>query len=277
LCGVIVRFDDLQSKTIDKDAVPFVGEMMVSRWAFEALAIDQFKNNRYMAQFFDMEKEMAQSRFRADLLTTELIGQIDLVSGWQKAGEGDRKIEGKLTIIKNEVEKLNREGVQADFIYAEKLNREHFTAEVADSAKAFLNRIKNFHSTRYQQIKSTKDQMINQINREKGSSFIYNQKMAHHSRSLEALVLNSDANEFYRETPSGIMQKVAPAFKAPDFANGRAHFFAPYKNLFGLQIDTLKFNLGVIWLISTFLYIALYFDWLRKLLHLSGKIKIRKR
>ncbi|MGE5395768.1 MAG: ATP-binding cassette domain-containing protein, partial [Candidatus Saccharibacteria bacterium] len=36
LCGVIVKFDDLQNKNADKDAVPLVGEIMASRWAFEA-------------------------------------------------------------------------------------------------------------------------------------------------------------------------------------------------------------------------------------------------
>ncbi|HPR33174.1 MAG TPA: ABC transporter permease, partial [Prolixibacteraceae bacterium] len=82
LCGVIVKFDDLQSKTADKDAVPFVGDVMVSRWAFEALAVEQFKSNRYMVHYFDMEKDMANARFRSDLLITELTGQIDLVSGW---------------------------------------------------------------------------------------------------------------------------------------------------------------------------------------------------
>src|SRR5690606_31496898 len=82
LCGVIVKFDDLQSKTAAKDAVPFAGEIMASRWAFEALAVEQYKENSYMARFFDVEKEMAQSRFRSDILTTELIGQVDLVDGW---------------------------------------------------------------------------------------------------------------------------------------------------------------------------------------------------
>jgi len=51
LCGVIVKFDDLQNKMADKDGVPIVGELMVSRWAFEALAVEQYANNKYMANF----------------------------------------------------------------------------------------------------------------------------------------------------------------------------------------------------------------------------------
>jgi hypothetical protein len=172
---------------------------------------------------------------------------------------------------------MKGEGVQSNFNLAEKINKEYFTAEIADSAKAFLNRIKRHHNTLYQKNKLAKDRMISKISSEKGSSYLYDQKMKHHNRSLEALLLNSETNEFYRETTNGIMQKVAPVYKSPEFTNGRAHFFAPYKNLFGIKIDTLWFNLGFIWLISIFLYTALYFDWLRKFLHLSGKINIRKR
>jgi ABC transport system ATP-binding/permease protein len=115
LCGVIVKFDDLQSKTSGKDVVPFAGEIMVSRWAFEALAVEQFKENRYMARFFDMEMEMAQARFRSDILTTELIGQVDLADGWTRLNKPINEISAKLKIIKNEIGKLDNEKVLPPF------------------------------------------------------------------------------------------------------------------------------------------------------------------
>jgi hypothetical protein len=89
-------------------------------------------------------------------------------------------------------------------------------------------------------------------------------------------VLNSDYGKAYRETPKSIMQKIAPIYKAPDFEYGRAHFFAPYKNLFGIKIPTLWFNLGVIWLFSIILYVALYYCWLRRLLKLKLSFNKRK-
>jgi ABC transport system ATP-binding/permease protein len=52
LCGVIVKFDDLQNKNAPKMWCRLTGEIMASRWAFEALAVEQYKNNRYMARFF---------------------------------------------------------------------------------------------------------------------------------------------------------------------------------------------------------------------------------
>jgi ABC-type multidrug transport system ATPase subunit len=273
LCGVIVKFDDLQSKTAAKDAVPFAGEIMASRWAFEALAVEQYKENRYMTRFFDVEKEMAQSRFRSDILTTELVGQVDLVDGWIRLNKPADDIPQKLVIIKNEIEKLDDEKLLPEFQFTESLVPGKFNSEIAELAKTHLNQLKDFHKNRYQKIKSEKDQLINKLNKENGDDFLYNQKMKYHNKSLEVLVLNSETKEFFRETPFGYMQKIAPIYKEPDFKNGRAHFLASEKNLFGYPVGTFIFNLGILWLMIAFLYIALYYNLLRKLLGVSGQFK----
>jgi ABC transport system ATP-binding/permease protein len=267
LCGVVVKFDDLQSPDAVKDAVPFAGELMASRWAFEALAVEQYKDNRYMAHFFEMEKEMAQARFRSDILTTELTGQVDLVDGWIRQDKPEGEIKRKLEIIKNEIEKLDDENVLNDFRYTPDLVSERFDSRIAELTKMHLNQLKDYYNRRYQTVKAEKDKLINQLNEENGDQFLYNQKMNYHNKSLEVLMLNSDADQFFRETPQGYMQKIAPVYKDPDFKNGRAHFLASEKNLFGNFIGAFAFNAGIIWLMSIFLYVALYYNWLRKLLH----------
>ena len=135
LCGVIVKFDDLQNKSAAKDVVPIAGEIMASRWAFEAMAVAQFKRNRYMARFFDMEKEMAQARYRSEILTTQLIGQVDLVDGWIRLNKPEEKIAQKLRIIKNEIEKLDNENVLPEFRFTESLVPEKFDSTIAGVTK----------------------------------------------------------------------------------------------------------------------------------------------
>lgn len=266
LCGVIVKFDDLQSKTSANDVVPVVGEIMVSRWAFEALAVHQFKENRYMARFFDMEREMANSRYRSDILTTELIGQVDLVDGWIRLNKPVDEISGKLKIIRHEIEKLDHEKILPPFQFMDYLKFGKFDSIVAEQAKTHLTLIKEYHKNIFQKFKQQKDQLINQLNLLHGDQFLFDQKMKYHNRSLEVLVLNSETKQFYRETPNGYVQKIAPIYKDPDFTNGRAHFLASRKNLFGKNIYTFSFNVGVIWLMSAFLYVALYYNWLRKII-----------
>lgn len=268
LCGVIVKFDDLQSKTACRDVVPVAGEVMVSRWAFEALAVEQYKENDYMAWFFDLEQEMARALFNADILITELTGQTDQVSGWTRLKKPEEDILPKLRIIHNEIKKLDREKSLPAFQYYQDLTPGNFNHETAERVKLHLADLKAFHTDRYKRALEEKDQLIDKLSREHGNDYLYNLKMKYHNKSLERLVLNTEIQDFFRETPCGIMQKIAPVYKSPDFTSGRAHFLASGKNLFGSTVDTFSFNLGVIWLMTAFLYVALYYDWLRRIVNL---------
>ena len=151
-----------------------------------------------------------------------------------------------------------------------------FTHDIAELAKSHLTGLKRYYNHQYEKIKANKEQLINRLNKENGDTYLYDQKMKYQNKSLETLVLNSETNEIYRETPCGIMQKIAPVYKSPDFNYGRAHFLASGKNMFGVQVDTFVFNMTIIWLMCAFLYLALYFDWLRKAISWSSSLSVHK-
>jgi hypothetical protein len=77
-----------------------------------------------------------------------------------------------------------------------------------------------------------------------------------------------------------IIQQINPIFQetAPkSLLDYRSQFFAPQKNLFGIQISTFAFNVIVIWAMGIFFYITLYFEWAKKLVDSFGKVNIPKR
>lgn len=57
LCGLVVKFDDLTpgSKTGN---VPVIGEVIPSRWAFEALAVSSYMYNPYMKNFLRRKRKI---------------------------------------------------------------------------------------------------------------------------------------------------------------------------------------------------------------------------
>lgn len=276
LCGVIVKFDDLQNKMADKDALPIVGELMVSRWAFEALAVEQYANNKYMADFFEIEKEMARSRFRAEILTTELIGRVELAIGFRRLQKEEKEISSHLNIVRNEVEKLNMEAVIPPFEAVDYLKPHNFTDAIADSVQSYLYAVQDYHTARNRQLRAQKDRVVALIEGQQGRGVLYMQKMKYHNSALEDLVLNRGSKGFFRITENGIMQKVAPIYKAPDFKYGRAHFLSSEKHFGNIYIKTMYFNLIVIWMMTLFLYLALYFDWLRKLVNYKFPYSLKK-
>jgi hypothetical protein len=79
------------------------------------------------------------------------------------------------------------------------------------------------------------------------------------------------------ESDGKLIRKYTPAYMDPSSSFGRAHLYAPHKKLGNLEIDTLWFNVGVIWLFTLALYITLYFDVLRKVLTRFENVRIRKK
>ena len=79
------------------------------------------------------------------------------------------------------------------------------------------------------------------------------------------------------QTPVRIIQKYKPIYMAPTTNYGRAHFCAPFKKTGNLKIDTFWFNLIVIWLVSFLMYLALYFNILRKMISGFGDAGKRKK
>jgi len=267
LCGVIVKFDDLQDKIADKDAVPIVGELMVSRWAFEALAVEQFKGNGYMAGFFDKEKELAQVRFKSDLLLTELIGRVDFIAGQMNTGKPATDFGTKLAIVRNEIKELDKDEVIPPLAVVESITPGQFSGKIGELAKQHLQKLQNYYLARKNLLRKQYDEQIFKLNQQFGRNYLFDLKQQYHNQAIENLVMNTGSNEYFRETKGGLMQKVAPVYKVPDFNFGRAHFLASQKRIFSFSVSTLLFNVGIIWLMTLFLYAALYFNWLRRILN----------
>jgi len=125
-------------------------------------------------------------------------------------------------------------------------------------------------------LRAQKDRVVALIEGQEGRGALHVQKMKYHNSALEDLVLNMGSNEFFRITENGIMQKVAPIYKAPDFKYGRAHFLSSEKHFGSIYIKTIYFNLIVIWMMTLFLYLVLYFDWLRKLVNYKFRSSLKK-
>ena len=267
LCGVIVKFDDLQDKTADKDAVPIVGELMVSRWAFEALAVEQFMGNKYMADFFEEEKELAQVRYLSDLLLTELLGRVDFVAGQINTGKPAAEFASKLAIIRNEVKELDENQVITPLEVTDSITPERFSRRVAELAKQHLQKLQSYYLAKKNLIRKQMDAKVFKLNQQNGRNYLFDLKQRYNNLAIENLVMNNGSNEYFRETTTGLMQKIAPIYKAPDYNTGRAHFLASEKRVFSLSVNTLMFNVIVIWLMTLSLYAALYYNWIRRILN----------
>ena len=72
LSGLLFPFDKLNEMISTKGKVPIIADLMASRWAYEALVVDQFRNNSYEKPYYEFEKYESQADFRSSFLVNEL-------------------------------------------------------------------------------------------------------------------------------------------------------------------------------------------------------------
>src|SRR5205085_2459707 len=72
LSGLLFSYDKLNNVISQRGKVPMIADMMVSRWAFEAMAVHQFVNNDYGSSFYKYDREQSQANVKATFLSEDL-------------------------------------------------------------------------------------------------------------------------------------------------------------------------------------------------------------
>jgi len=106
LSGVIVKFDKLNPTITSQRTVPVAGEMMASRWAFEALAVNQFMNNDYEKLFYKYDQLMSVADFKKNYWIPHLRGKADKDEALGKSLPADAIANAKKGVIKSKNDSL---------------------------------------------------------------------------------------------------------------------------------------------------------------------------
>ncbi|MFW5752394.1 MAG: ATP-binding cassette domain-containing protein, partial [bacterium] len=72
LSGIIVKFEKLNPNISSPSHIPFYGELITARWAYEALAVYQFMNNKYQKELYYFEKAMSIGEFKKNYWLADL-------------------------------------------------------------------------------------------------------------------------------------------------------------------------------------------------------------
>ena len=79
LSGIMVKFEKLNPNLSSPVSIPVYGELLSARWGYEALAVKQFKDNRYEQQFYAYDKAMSLARYKKDYWYIEVKGNLEKV------------------------------------------------------------------------------------------------------------------------------------------------------------------------------------------------------
>ncbi|MCF6365750.1 MAG: ATP-binding cassette domain-containing protein [Bacteroidales bacterium] len=117
LGGAMFSFDKLNRLIGSVDKVPLIADIMASRWAYEGLMVQQFKENKFEKQYYIYNQVKSTANFKQDKLIPKLSESIESFEILQdeindKVGDKDSIVEiqaMELALLKNEISKENRE------------------------------------------------------------------------------------------------------------------------------------------------------------------------
>ncbi len=283
LSGVVVKFEELNPGISSKDKVPLIGEIMASRWAFEAAMVTQFKDNKFEKSFFDLDKEKSNAEYYNLYYVPALMTKLNYCNRNYKTTNAEtlEHVNNGFALLGNEIGVRLQEFGQDQLPLYPKLNINDFNQEVYKKTNDFLKILKRVYIRRYNEKSDQKDALVQTITNTPGKRDIYDRlKRDHYNKRIEEMVKKS--NEVVRiiEYKDRLVQKIFPIFHEPSepnhFFDFRTIFYSPTKYFAGQQRDTLWFNVGMIWFMTILLFIALYFDLLRKLVDSFSKVNLKR-
>ncbi len=281
LSGIMVKFEKLNPSIplTNPVSIPFYGEFITARWGYEALAVKQFKDNKYERQFYEYDKRLSKANYKKNLWYNEVKKNLDLVSSDLETGTRSEKFNNYLKLVYNEIKK--EQVVQQSFktnlkfAYAEQLTPDKITPEIVSEALADMESVKRFYVKYYNDIDKQKETMLENLLKEDKEGFT-KLKFDYSNESLEDFVTNEDETTKLIVFKDQIFQKMEPIYMDPQYPFIKAHFYSPVKNVFGTQVDTFIVNVIVLWIMTIGLYFVLYFRLLKKLLD-SGEVAMGKK
>lgn len=284
LSGLLFNFDKLNSFIGTKGEVPVVADLMVSRWAYEAMAVHQFKENDFQRPYYELEKAERQADFKSAYLIPELEAKLQFISDHLRSQDVSLRaqVSTNLDIVRDELRKESfRDGLES-LDWETALQAENITPEVIVQLRAFLQAMNKHYLQIFNQSVETREQLAVALEKQGKDGYTLNGvKDAAHNESLSDLVRNVNTADRIVEHRGKLLQLVDPIFHEPTTKTGpldyRTHFFAPAKQLGGVHVDTFVFNIAVIWVMTIVLYVSLYYELLGRFIEQAGRLRLPKK
>lgn len=275
LGGAMISFDDLHKSLTNRKVTPVIGDIMTTRWAYEAIMVAQFKNNEFEKHFFDQEQISHTASYYTSFWLPDIVSRINECIRMTEENRENTNLTGKLKIIKNELKKLPVSFELPPFDQIDLIEKENFTPELAEEINGYLYFVRMHFIDLANQAVERKENKYQDLVDSLGKEAMVSLKQKYYNYQVADVVMNKNEIEKIIEIENELVRKKDPVFMIPESNIGRAHFYAPVKIINNQMVETIWFNIIFIWLTSTVLYFALLADVLRKLMNYFENVKLR--
>jgi ABC transport system ATP-binding/permease protein len=272
--GIIVKFDKLHPWFASEKSVPWIGNVMASRWAYEGLAVTQFMENEYESQFYAFDQRMKTANWKKDLWVKELANRVSAIRHGLGGNADAAELERDLELLRNELgkESARLRGVDASLL--DELVPGVVSASTLDAVDATLAQLTKHYRSVYKEAERAKEARIMALTASPELRLEYFRVLdKQRNESLADIVTNKNDVNVIVEYQGELVQKSDPVYQVPQRGLFAAQFYAPTKRFLGMELSTKHANILVLWIMSIIMGLALYGEIMPRLTKLANSRK----
>ncbi len=254
--GVIVKYDKLNPLFTSESEVPWIGNLMSSRWAYEALAVSLVLNNPNEQRVFDQEVIKDESGWKRDYWMPELKKALNKIEN-ETVSDNNSSVQ----LIKNEINKEQKKW--NNFKCIDCLAEEDASPNVdVLKTREYLAKLSLYYSRQYEQsVKRIEEKKITF-----GNVDYTQNRLNYENESLERLVKNRNELNEIVVWNNELVQKKNPIYRnTTEMRFLDAPLYSAHKSIMGIQLSTFWSNIIVLWFFSIAAFAILYLNLGKKL------------
>ncbi len=238
--GLIVRYDRMHPWIKSNNEVPWIGNLMASRWAFEALAVDLTTNNPLEKKFYEAKFHRSQANWKSEFWLPQmhlLLQEKDSLSQ---------------QIVKNEIVEENKKWTKlicTTCIESDQINEKETLLHLKKLQTAY-NKVYIHWTQKLDELRNgipTSD--LKKLNQQyNNEELIYT---VTNKYNLEKVKVDKEKKRIIQLSDPIYQQHTTRILDAPQYVKT--------KKIFNLQLDTYWVNMLIVWLFSILLYLILAF------------------
>lgn len=233
LCGLVVNFSDLTPGSTTGN-VPPAGNIIPSRWAYEALAVTSYADNVYEKELFPFDKTNYETQYYRHGFIYKLQSANETMRQERQRGN-TAGVQEQMELLRNEVPYLAEVCSMAPYSGGYDHASLH---QWLDNAELYMSRKGNKAAL-------DADRLTQRRIKEIGAKELLKLKRDNHNLQLQSQLAGMDAREVCEVVGGHIVPRAGFVYLTPRSTNGNAPFYSSEKRLGTLTIPTLWFNMAV--------------------------------
>lgn len=247
---------------------PFLSDLTISRWAYEAIMVQQYAGNPYERNFFSVDRQISSGSFNSYHMLPALRNDLEAITEYDFE-KGDEKAIDSLNIMLSALKnRFTFYSVTEDifpFEYNDSLDIIRFDSEIANEAMEYISYLDYYFYNNYNQSLRKKNAITDSLSNVLGVSGLEQLRETHVNIYISELVRNTAHRSGLKLIGEHWIQLSNPIYQTPENNIGRTAMFLPEKRFNSQIIKTFEFNLSVLWLFNFLFYILLITNLIKRI------------